>query len=62
MAKTTSTNKSRTTRMYKRGDAPETLKNSTFFKRLNFQLTPEQKHFRDEIYKKENKIIHSSAI
>ena len=62
MAKTTSTQKSRTnTRSYKRGDAPETLKNSTFFKRLSFQLTAEQKHFRDEIYKKENKIIFCNS-
>ena len=55
MAKTTKNNNSGT--LQRRGDAPETLKNSTFFKRLNFTLNAEQKHLRDEIYKKENKII-----
>ena len=53
--------KTKATRVYKKGDAPETLKNSGFFRRLSFQLTQEQKHFRDEIYKKENKIIFVNA-
>lgn len=62
MTKTnTQTTGSKTTKLYKRGDAPETLKNSGFFRRLSFQLTAEQKHFRDEIYKKENKIIFCNA-
>jgi phosphate starvation-inducible protein PhoH and related proteins len=38
-------------------DAPETLKNSGFFRRLSFKLNEEQKNFRDAIYDKENKIV-----
>lgn len=62
MAKTsTQLTGNETAKSYKKGDAPETLKNSSFFRRLDFQLTAEQKHFRDEIYKKENKIIFCNA-
>lgn len=42
-------------------DAPETLKNSGFFRRLSFKLSDEQKEFRDAIYNKENKIIFVNA-
>lgn len=58
MAKTTSaTKKSKANIEPRQIDAPETLKNSGFFKRLGFTFNAEQKHLRDEIYKKENKII-----
>lgn len=42
-------------------DAPETLKNSGFFRRLSFKLSDEQKEFRDAIYNKDNKIVMCSA-
>lgn len=58
MAKTTSaTKKSKVNIEPRQINAPETLKNSGFFKRLSFTFNAEQKHLRDEIYKKENKII-----
>lgn len=38
-------------------NAPETLERSGFFKRLSFELTEEQRVFRDAIYNKNNKII-----
>lgn len=55
MAKTTKTDANAAE--IKAKDAPETLKNSGFFRRLGFKLSEEQKVFRDAIYNKENKII-----
>lgn len=61
MARTSNKRMDDTSKTVKKDVAPETLKNSTFFKRLSFTLTEEQKHFRDEIYKKDNKIIFVNA-
>lgn len=38
-------------------NAPENLDGCTFFKRLGFKLSEEQKVFRDAIYNKENDIV-----
>lgn len=42
-------------------NAPQTLKDSVFFKRLGFSLTPEQIAFRDAIYDKNTDIIFCNA-
>lgn len=58
MAKTT---KSKEEVIQRGANAPETLKNSGFFKRLSFTLSAEQKALRDAIYDKNNKIIYCAA-
>lgn len=42
-------------------NAPQTLADSTFFKRLSFNLSEEQIKFRDAIYNPNNKIIFVNA-
>lgn len=40
---------------------PQSLEDSLFFKRLSFNLSPEQKIFRDAIYSKENDIVFCNS-
>lgn len=61
MATTKSSTSKSKTAVVEKPNAPETLKDSGFFRRLSFKLSEEQELFRDAIYNKKNQIIFANA-